>query len=774
MTEGKRVFADRRMLFFLLTLLIANLLLYKLDLDQTGTAFPSVPFYADYFGKPDYALAQKCYEELLASRQGREPTAIAQEMQERMDELALRVYAYGPGEESAPLMAQYAAAAKLQRQAAHIAGYSAYLDGIRQRGEELQSVFTLFPADSFPVRNAEKTVGDYAALAEVTLTLGRDGAVETLVEYKGADYALLALLSAVCLSFADERKKGLWPTVWATPDGRGRLAARRLRILAVTALAGTLIFHGGLFAAGLTVFGGAEELGRAVQSVPMLGAVTWKISLGQFVLILLLGRAATALTLALLLWLALLLFTRIQAALAAAAGLMAGEYLLYTRLPAASRAAVLRDANLAAFLHPQALFTGYENVRFLGRPVGRLAVLLWGTVLLGALLAAACVLLSALKRPRSGSGDRSPGRKRPSLRVGLTGTELYKLLFAQKGLLVLLALFLAGTQIGHQAAVPKTLADQICGELQGPVGDALDTRLEDLQAQAEDALEAGPANEAAWQSGLISYQEYYTGLMDTLGAQQRSAALASVQARAAELKALSAERGETLYLLDETIFEAYFGTPAERTVLLTGLLALCALALLLSGIFSYERVSRTRPLLLATPQGRGRLLRIKFIVSLLLATVVYAGVYAPELWQLSQVLDGAELNAPVQSLSMLGRFPLDLDIREFLAALYIGRWFMLALWVPVLLLISALGKSLERCAAAAVLLMSLPTAVYLAGGVDLVKMISPASAVALTPLLTGSSGRCGTVAAWLAGLGALSAWSAVKSVRLWSCVRKEK
>ena len=184
----------------------------------------------------------------------------------------------------------YVAVNHLLKQAEYLNGYDVYLTTIQANKEKMLSFSIFNDPDSFSGRNIIKTANEFEALEGVSLNLGVDGAITALMNFSITDYLLLAVLVLICISFLDERKKGLWGVVHSAPNGRLRLAFQRAGILLGVSVIGVVLLYGSNLLMGFSVYRGMDELGRAAQSVELLGKMPVCCTVGEFLFLYLLFK----------------------------------------------------------------------------------------------------------------------------------------------------------------------------------------------------------------------------------------------------------------------------------------------------------------------------------------------------------------------------------------------------------------------------------------------------------------------------------------------------
>ena len=175
----------------------------------------------------------------------------------------------------------YIAVNNLLHQTDYLTGYGNWLDNIQKNKENLLTFSIFNDPNSFSGRNIIKTAEEFEKLWGVELTLGTDGAVDAFMTFRLTDYFLLVELLLIGLSFLEERKAGLWSVVHAAPNGRLRLAVRRALILFGVSVCGVVLLYGTNLTLAFSIYGGIDNLGRAVQSVETLGRLTMLTTVGS-------------------------------------------------------------------------------------------------------------------------------------------------------------------------------------------------------------------------------------------------------------------------------------------------------------------------------------------------------------------------------------------------------------------------------------------------------------------------------------------------------------
>lgn len=236
----------------------------------------------------------------------------------------------------------------LRNQVEYLLGFSTRLEEVQAQAEHMSSV-SIFAGSPYSQANIQKTASDYRRLEGLEVTPGHDRAVEQVLGVDLSDWLLGAYMALVVSSFLEERKRGLWNLVCASPSGRLGLPVWRLCTVALAALLGSAVLTCVELSHAYWMYGGLDELNRVLQSVSLFQNFTYPMTIGGFWLFYLVLRTLGAFFLGGVLWFLQADGGRSRRLVGPAWALaLAGEYALYRRLP---ETALLQKAN-SLFLAP--------------------------------------------------------------------------------------------------------------------------------------------------------------------------------------------------------------------------------------------------------------------------------------------------------------------------------------------------------------------------------------------------------------------------------------
>ena len=611
---------------------------------------------------------------------------------------------------------------KLAEQIEYWKGYPAYLVKIRDQAEQ-QTKTTIFgDPKSFAYRNLVKTAAQFESLRlkGVTAEYGNNQAVEAFLQYRLADYLYVVIMIIMVMAFLEERRKGLWSTIRSCPGGRLKLGLVRLGILAATAAIYTLLLYGANLVVGFALEGGWSDLARPLQSIESFKTCSLNVTIGQWILIYLGLKVVTGVLIGTSLWLILGRISNIQFSIAVLGVVLAAEYLLFALLPVQSVFNPVKYINLFSYIHLSELYTQYLNINLFGYPVG-IRPLMLGHLPVLLLAFGGGVLLMQQRRYPEGNRDwlgKIAGLWRrvmdvPRRWLSIGGMEGYKILVLELTAVMLLLTWWVAGRLSYVH----------------PTSNSLDSQW--YRAYLKDA--EGPAD--AQMDDYLAFARSQVPAEGEMSAQLGSA-LDQLEYRVAQLRERAGARDYDPWLINESTYESIYGSQAEQEQRQTAAVALIMTLLCCAGIMAYETQSGVVPLVRSLKRGRRGMWRRKICYASLMAAAVWALVYGREWASFRKICSPATLDAAVQNLDMLQRFPVVMTLRTYLIVLYALRLLMLlaAAWAAIW--ISSRMKTLENAYILNLTVVGFP-AFFLVLGIGVCGYISPVIPVASAELMIG-------------------------------------
>ena len=743
MQELKRVFTNRTFLFGLIAILIINAVLfynaqkendYGLDLSVANEIIWNTDGQMTIGNDTN---AKECYSKyinLLTQYKNSDLIEAQTELTAKLTELT---------------GADKVAATALIAQLNHINGYDDYLATIEANKDKLLNFSIFNSADSFTNRNINKTAEDFKGLSGITLLLDNDSSINAFMSFRLTDYLGVVLLAIVCISFLAERKKGLWSLVYATPNGRVQLHGKRIGILFLASLFITVLLYGTNLLICNFVYGGIGNLTRPIAS---FGKLPVALSVGEILVEYLLFRVITLFLVAILINLLLAAIENVKVSLIASVAFMGIEYVLYTFLPVQSGFNIFKYFNVFTYISLSELYVNYLNIDLFGYPFSIRTISFGALIPIIVVFVGLYLLVGYKKKPMATHNYlgkyvyfTNRGIDAALTKLHLFGMECYKVLFIQKGVVILLLLAILVPELVFVSSVlPKTqeeaVAEKIIMSLEGEITDETYAKLQEMQDEIDTTISAYEEANQKYLAGEIEYEEYYVYESANESAKLQNKALNIVRERITELEMLKEKHGISPWLLYETPYERVYGDNTQNNQQKAAMVAVLCLSLLLAGIFSYEKQSGTDMLISSCVNGRKKLLSRKFGICVISAAFIWAVIYGTEIYNFLSICTLNTLSAPIQSLSMFAKFPMHCSIAVFLVLLYMFRLLMLCCVGFIVLFVSSKLKRVSTSYVATVGIVVVPSAIYYFIGISPLKIISTTVPVSATSLLLNTQG----------------------------------
>lgn len=702
--ELKRIFGSKKIRIMVILLLLFHTVWFaKLQYDANGQSF--------------FQEEKRVQKELLTQFEGMQPKEICKKLKQQMDGMSIlwqiAEYETNTDEEAydreermayerryakaykryqaAPkrytkeyCQMQYTVREQLYERYAHMTEFQKQRKEIQENAKQMGEI-SIFQNSSTQVNpNIEKTAQDYARLADVKLTLGNDHFLVSLFQGDTVHIALLLFAIVLELSMLSERKKGLWSVVYAAPGGRGKLAVHRIGALAVSIAGFELLLFGGMGLVSIFFYGGENDFGRMVQSIPQFSDWTYPMTEGMFFIWYLGITFLVALAQALLSWVILSGLSQSVIGLFFYGIVYVAGFLLYCNVEEQSTLAVLKYMNLYAGLRLSEWMVQYRNFIFGSKAFGRLDCFL----VLAGILMVVCGILSVWiaihKRPthrkirllrkmeRLADGFRSITEH-----LGLLGIEWYKSIFLEKnGIVFIVLCFWCISQV-QPVNVWNPPQEAYCTEFykqySGVLTKETKQALEKEERQAEKIQQEYLKAERAYAKGKIDsdrMEEAYHRYEASQGQRQGTKIL---RAQIEDLEATREKQGKSVWLMDTRGYQQLLGETSYDRQIKNGLLVLAVVFFMSASLLAFERKRGTREMLCAMPSGRNPLVRKKAGVIVLGSVFATLVVYGIDSYQIFCVAPFGDFRAPIASISFLRDVPWNGSIGGYLIFLFVIR-----------------------------------------------------------------------------------------------------
>lgn len=609
------------------------------------------------------------------------------------------------------------------------------------------------PAGSYAVKNQERVIADYThALENVHISMEyvhgwgeyfANGTVNLFI------FAMLLVVDSVV--FTQEMGSGYLFILRTTKHGRARTALAKL--------AAVMLFNVGIVflftASAWLVYGwryGYSSAGNALQTLKAYLRSPYVVTIGQYFWITAGLRALAGAVFSAVLCAVSVFTYNYVLVYASGLGLFGLNYWFYTmRVNRADH--ILKNMNLIAAAEGTPLFARLRLTNLFGQPADFLSTLIGAYVLIVLAASALCVAKFAhsaggvqfralraawrrLCRRREARLAARRGGKLPVRSLSVARAEVYKIAFANRTWLIVLALLAVKVALSYNANQPSKLFTEAAyreylTELAGPVTEEKLQTVRDEREDIETTIKNVAVLDGKYQSGQITREEYGEYQLHYEYAKSRQRLFTMIEDRAAYLEKRTAAGDEVWFVYDTGWLKLLNGG-FDWTLY-------AVLLLLFGGSFSVEYDSRSSggsfaQILRTYRHGRARTFWGKLLAA------VGAAVLFSALWNgidAAFVCTSYDLplgGAPLASIEMFGEIGLPVTVAQF-------AWLVMGLRLAAAVLLAALittmscllAKSLLTLTAAAAL--TLLPALLVSFGADFLAPVSYAAFLQATPML---------------------------------------
>lgn len=544
-------------------------------------------------------------------------------------------------------------------------GFSRYQEQLEERRVLFSNSAVFRGKNSFAERSAEKACKDYKDKVAPDFVCEASHGVEgTAFPLTGVLMCCVGLFVCMVL-FLLEKEQGMNRLQWTFLYGRGRLLVYKVFALFFSCVFLTILFVGSnyIFMSAVSGFG---TLHRDIRMVAAYYNSLFEFSVGQWLAVQLFWKTI-ALFLVLLVFAAVCSLTRnLVAPMIGFSCIIFLEYALYTNISSISVYASFRYINLIALFQVDEWLLGYRHMNLFGYPV-TLTVCMF---VLAAALFVSMVFFCFFFYNKSGAKQTFGKNRRIQRKKGHSGTrttlfswEIHKALFLE----CLLAFLVLGAGVMVVLFCRKTVVFQsvedsfykiYMQQLEGPVNERTEQKL--LQIEKDVFAEKDPAAIQAYERVVERYQY----LRENGG-----------------------------YFVYDTGYNKLVGAdgPALDAWLAVWLMfVLCVIA---CSIMGYDTIKKMDTLLFTTIRGRKEVYSRKYLVAVIFYFLCFLAICMFKLREIQSNYGLPCLNAPAQSLPVLGRFA-GLTLRGYLVLLYAVRFLSGILFIPCVGAIVKRSKSM--------------------------------------------------------------------------------
>ena len=547
---------------------------------------------------------------------------------------------------------------------AYLSEYEIFLTGMEGRAEQIRNSGFLQTEKQrqYQEKELKKTWEADQKLYDIRPVKGDFTAAKKYSSWPvGILFELVFLVTLLYFCFYEDKDQNRYVLFRATAKGRGRLGTAKLVVMLLSVLGFTVLFEL-MELTLLSVLYGAGDLSVPLSSLPAFRNTTHPITIREMILLAVCMKVLVLWMITGLLYALSTVFGKISLPVLILMGVTGIELILWFIVSPTSSLRGLHYLNLYSFVNPSESLGSYVLLNFGGTPVQTVQITVSIiTVLLVVFSSSAVLVFSRVNQVRKETFiEKLMLKLRKILHVLQEGSslfllELYKVLIQQKKLLILLALLLYFGSLIRSSLLPQMFAQAeeaayqfYAQRLQGPVGERQEEfiieeekRLEGIREEIA-SLEKESSKDNEWEIRIKKQElDLYEPGFEKVQFQMMMLSMQDTQEEYPHKDTIH-------YFLNEQEYRNYLTD--YKTRLFSWLIAAVGLISLCGGFFTPDARAGMDRLIQTTVNGRRKLSRIRVMITMFFALLLYLGIEIPDLIRYARIDGFLCFSAPFSDL----------------------------------------------------------------------------------------------------------------------------
>lgn len=589
--------------------------------------------------------------------------------------------------------------------------YEDYLNGIDDTAKKMTGITLFADPDSFSYKNISKTPEDFAYLKGSKLEIAPSKGVSMATDFLATDFIGLFMIMTVVVTIVT-REKELNQIVLSrtTFKGRTTLGVSKLITCFTAASIIMIILYSVNFAISYFTYG-FGDLSRQIQSVYDFNGSNLKISVMQYFVLFIISKLAVYCVLSGLIYFVTVISHTSVKVYGILVIILAAEAVLYYTIPSASYACPLKYLNILAYANTKDLFASYLNLNLFGQPANYMTVFIVSITLLLTFFSVISVLFFSKQRVIKSHENRfcfSKIKMFKGRHTNLFLQECYKIFIGGKALLILIV-FAVATVVAYEPIKANfSSSDDIyykqymlkfegeyTAEKQKMI-DEEDRKLADAQLKMSEELASTDAD------GIFTMIKYQDILAPKYAFEQLKAHSEYLQ---------TTDNGEFVY---DSGYKLLTGDESAGNKDLTlGLTAIAMTICCMVYVYSVEYQTGAIVLLKTSAKGRRITFLYKFVISMIIVTVIYIFTYGPFFYNVLSAYGIRGIDAPLCSLESFSNW--NMTIKNYLILINVVRYIALVCSMLIIFFLSRKLKSVILTFLTSTTILVLPILLSLLG-----------------------------------------------------------
>ena len=567
----------------------------------------------------------------------------------------------------------------------YIEQYHGSIEAIVNQAGTMSSISIFNKQDSFATRNIEKTKDDFEKMMSVYPVYFEGSFLKDFFEYDFLNAFVVISGLVIAFTLAREKKQGLMCMTFSTKNGRMKLVAEKIEALLIWDIFITVVFYTLTLLESMIISNGSifECLQYPIQSLSMFSNLPMTVNIGEFLIIYILYRFIVLFVIMLIALVLMETFRHIilSVGILGLTGIV--SYVLCNLSGDTTTINMFKYCNLYYLMSGMGFFTEYKNIDIFNQAINKNAIIIalgMAVVFLAGIIA---FVIGCKKYPCS-SGKRFKiksylfQKKLDSLKESClkifwtTGAEYHKVLWTQKGILVIVILFIfMFNQTDYTEIVNTKYQDlyyDFMDKYEGEISSEALQAINDLETEIKEAEDKYTEVSERYENGETDLEEYmYASMQFNTYASERIF-LQKIKEQTEYIEELKSEGIDAWYVNEYCFNHIFMGNNS-----LLNVCTLMSIVLTLSGIFYYERKNGMTQIMRQSINGRNWLFKRKLVIGIVIAAIITIAEIIFEISANIHVYGLGELKAPVQSIKDLSFVNIKCSVGVFIFLMYLFR-----------------------------------------------------------------------------------------------------
>lgn len=561
--------------------------------------------------------------------------------------------------------------------------YHADIDKIIKSSDELNTYSIFTQKDSFSERNIQQTKNDFEKMANITPAEIDNEFLFVYFDFPWSNIILISFAILGAFVFLEKKSRGMQAIIHSSVSGRQKFVMRRLFAIFLFDLCCILFFQGVLFILCSLKYGGdtGSFLGYSIQSIPLFKMLTIRMTIGEFIIADFVFKLLKCFVLSICLWVIFMMIDNILLSLGimTVAGLV--EYALYDFISPGYKMELLHYCNFFYIFSDNSFWTEYKNLNIFSYPFNSKLVIIILLVLLTLSVSVIVLIYGKKSYPTKEHNNfldrvmKMTARKWDNIlafiqeNMGCMGSEFYKILIIQKGILLLIVTVLALLVLNPVSNVKfmgyQKEYNEFILEFGGAPNDTSDKAIQELEKELESENNTYEAVVEDYEKGLKTEEEMYEAEMIYNALAYKREFFQKIQEQTNYLKELE-KKGSIGWYVNSFAFLKLL----EDEKMINVVIILLFATLISEASMLEEKKSGMIKNIHCTYYGRKNMFNYKFRVTGVLSILVYLVMITIRFINVKHTYGVEGLRAPAQSFYELSGLNIDCSLLTYLLCFY--------------------------------------------------------------------------------------------------------